>query len=153
MTLSLTHYRIESRVLSALLCVVMMRSMVDPALLILGEERSMIGVISRLAAYPHLLAYTWLSLAVLVVPYVLIQVFRPDVKCRDRIVRMASFAASAGGVLWFFLAYLSRNLDYPTAVWICSGNGLSGIGLGAVLAYTLNNTQIRRAQEDPENEP
>ncbi len=141
--LELSHYRFECRLLSTLLAVALMFNMIDPALLVLNEQRSLVATVAKMTGHPAWLAVAFLLLACMVVPFVLMQLFRPECIHQRGIVKLACLAMCIGGVLWIYLAYLSRNLDYETLTGIYARNGGWSICLGAILAHHLNNKQRR----------
>lgn len=127
-----------ARLLSVVLSLDMIQNMVSPAVWILGTSHSVVSTVSRLAAYPQVIAYCWLALAFLMLPYTWEQITgKPCVAC----TRLACFSLCAGGVLWVFLAYLARSLDYPNIDFLFGFNGLISILMGAVLANSINDEQ------------
>lgn len=135
--------RLASRLLSVLLALAIAKEFVIPALWILGENSSAISITARLASHPHALAMVWLLAAAMVAPYVLVQLVAPQCRARRRATKWACRGVCLGGVLWIYLAYLSKNLDYEIATGIFILNGVSSVALGAVLAFGLNNDQLR----------
>ncbi|HYW57664.1 MAG TPA: hypothetical protein VE934_11930 [Polaromonas sp.] len=144
--LELAHFRFECRMLSTLLAVAVMFNMIDPALLVLNEPRALVAMVAKLTGNPRVLAVAFLFLALLVVPYVLMQLVCPQSTRHRGIVKIACLGMCVGGVLWIYLAFLSRNLDYETLTSIYARNGAWSICVGALLAFHLNNKQ-RRALE------
>ena len=130
------------RVMSVLLALDIARDFVTPALWIVGETTSVISTTARLATFPELLALAWLLAALMVLPYILMQVFSPDCRWRRKIIKIGCNGVCLGGVMWVYLAYLSKNLDYGIATSTFIGNGISSVALGAVLAWGLNKEQI-----------
>ena len=146
MTPAHTDARFDARLLGAVLAFELAKDMCTGSLWILSPE-SITGRIARLSTYPEALAAVWACLALLVVPYFLLQVFSIGQRYATLITRLACRAILAGGVIWCYLAYLSKNLDYTFVTEIFIVTGLSCIGMAAALANSLNNAQ-RRAQED-----
>ena len=138
MTTALTGYR----VMSALLAYDIAKDFVTPALWIVGETTSVISTSSRLATAPGLLALAWLLAALMVVPYIAMQLFAPDCRWRRKIVKIGCNGVCLGGVMWVYLAFLSKNLDYGIATGTFMGNGISSVLLGAVFAWGLNKEQL-----------
>ena len=138
MTAALTGHR----VMSVLLALDIARDFVTPALWIVGETTSVISTTARLASFPELLAFAWLLAALMVAPYILMQLFAPDCRWRRKIIKIGCNGVCLGGVMWVYLAYLSKNLDYGIATSTFIGNGISSVALGAVLAWGLNKEQI-----------
>lgn len=136
------------RMLSVLLALDMAKNFVSPALWIVGEVTSVIGRTAMLASFPNSLAYGWLAAALLVAPYVLVQVFFPAHTIKRRATKLACRGLALGGVLWVYLAYLSKNLDYPYATGLFTLNGIASVALAAVLAYGLNSDQLQAEQNE-----
>lgn len=130
------------RVMAVLLALDIARDFVTPALWIVGETTSVISTTARLATFPELLALAWLLAALMVAPYILMQLFAPDCRWRRKIIKVGCNGVCLGGVMWVYLAYLSKNLDYGIATSTFIGNGISSVALGAVLAWGLNKEQI-----------
>lgn len=145
MNAALPDVKMQARLLGAVLSFELAKDMCTGSLWILSPE-SLTGRIARLSTYPELLAVVWFCLAMLVVPYFLLQVFSLGQRYVTAITRLACRAILAGGVIWCYLAYLSKNLDYAYVTEIFIVTGLSCIAMSAVLAVGLNSAQ-RRAQE------
>ena len=142
----LERSKLGVRLLSVLLALDIAKNFISPAMWILGEDRSVIGTTARLASSPEALAALWLMSALMVAPYVAIQLFSPDCQAKRAFTKLASRGVCIGGVLWVYLAYLSRNLDYSIATGLFILNGFGSIALGAVLAYGLNSDQLAAEQ-------
>ena len=142
----LIHARIDARLLGAVLAFELAKDMVAGALWILSPE-SVTGRIARLSTYPEAIAGVWIFLAVLVIPYFLLQAFSIGERYSRVITRLACRSILAGGVIWCYLAFLSKHLDYAYVTEIFIIAGLSCIATAAALANSLNNAQ-RRAQGD-----
>lgn len=140
---------VDGRLLSVLLSASLIFNMIDPALLILNEEGSLVALVARMTHRPALVAGLFIVMAGLAAPYVLMQVFNPTVRYRRRVVRLACLALCLGGVVWVLLGYLSRNLDYATITGIFLRNGVGNIALAAVLANSINNEQKRARKATP----
>lgn len=138
----LERSRLGVRLLSVLLALDIAKNFVSPAMWIAAEEKSVIYTVAQLAAYPEAMAAVWLLSAAMVGPYVLMQIFLPECRYARQITKLACNGVCLGGVLWVYLAYLSRNLDYDIVTPLFLINGLGSIALGAVLAYGLNAEQI-----------
>lgn len=140
-------FKSEMRLMSILLSIFVMSDFVDPAIFILQGTRSMIGTTATLSSSASGLAYAFLGVGLMCLPFLLMQVFYPRIGCRKLIVRLTCFAMCMGGVLWIYLAFLSRNLDYAGATAFFIKNGLGAIAMGGILALTINNKQRREQQE------
>ena len=135
------------RMLSVLLALDIAKNFVSPAMWILGESRSVVGIVARLATWPDMLAVTWIAAAVLVAPYIAMQTFFPRVRYQRAITRMACNGVCLGGIVWMYMAYISRNLDYGIATWLFVLNSVASVALGGVLAFGLNSEQKAAAQD------
>jgi hypothetical protein len=140
-------FKNEMRLMSILLSFGVMSNFVDPAIFILLETRSVIGTVAALSSSAKVIASAFLLMAALVLPFLFMQVFVPRIKCRKFIIRLTCFAMCVGGVLWIYLAFLSRNLDFGGATFVFVKSGLGAIAMGGVLALTINNKQRREQQE------
>ena len=144
----LERSRLGVRLLSILLALDIAKNFVSPALWILGENSSVISTTARLSSSPEALAALWLLSALMVAPYVVAQLFAPQCRAKRAATKLASRGVCIGGVLWVYLAYLSRNLDYSIATSLFILNGFGSIALGAVLAYGLNSEQLAAEQDE-----
>ncbi len=140
MTNTLEDVQFESRLKGALLAFVLAGGMMMGGLWILSGE-SITGKVARLSSYPQAIAIVWMLLALLVLPYFLNQVCNCLHDYQRQVVRLACRAVLAGGVIWVYLAWLSRNLDFQYITLIFVINGLSAVGMAAVLAHKLNRAQ------------
>ena len=135
----------SSRLLGAVLAFELGKDMITAGLWMLQTE-SMIGRIARLSSSPDAFACVWMALAVLVVPYLLMQATDCGRAHQARITRLACWAILASGVFWVYLGYLSKNLDYSYVTKIFLFHGLTCIAMAATLANSLNTSQ-RQLQE------
>jgi len=130
------------RFISALLAIDLAKNFISPAMWIYGEPRSVIGTVARLATWPEGLALMFCVSALLVVPYVLMRLFRPNMASRNMWTQWACRGLIMGGVIWMYMAYLSRNLDYQVATILFSFNGVMAIVMAGILGYGINQDQI-----------
>lgn len=142
MTSELHRSRIGVRLMSALLALDLAKNFISPALWIYGESTSVIGTVARLATWPQALAVLFAASAVMVGPYILMQLFCPNCTNRMRWTRCACRGLRLGGVLWFFMAYLSRDLDYEVATSVFVLNCVFSVAMAAILGYGINLEQI-----------
>lgn len=124
--------------MSVVLAVDMMQNMISPAVWILTAPASVIAKVSRLATYPDAIAWLWLIMAALMIPYLIAQVAGYTSRVSTR---LACLGLSGGGALWFFLAWLGRNLDYTSLVGLFLFNCAVSVAMAAVLAASINNSQ------------
>jgi hypothetical protein len=127
-----------TRLLSIVLAFDMIQGMVSPAVWILGASGSVVSKVSSLATYPDALAWAWLVMAALVLPFMATQICGRT--CR-RCIRLACFGLCGGGALWLFLAWLGRNLDYTALTVLFGFNCMVSVGMAAVLANSINESQ------------
>lgn len=148
MNQKMKNYATSARLFGALLAFEVAKGMFTGGLWIMSEL-SVVGKVARLSTHPYALAIFWMSLALLVVPYLLSQFFNLWENHRHELSRYTCWAVMAGGVVWVYLAYLSRNMDYAHVTNIFLVNGATCIGLAAVLAYGLNREQQRLEDDKP----
>lgn len=131
-----------ARLLSIVLALDMFQNMVSPAVWILGASGSIVAKVARLATYPDSIAWGWLIMAALMLPFMLAQITGSS----NRLcTRLACLGLCGGGALWMFVAWLGRNLDYPSLIWLFGFNCFISIAMGVVLALSINDQQKRDA--------
>lgn len=138
----LTRSRIGVRMLSVLLALDLAKNFVSPALWIMGETSSVVSNVSRLATWPDALAGVFIVAAVLVAPYIVMQLICPMCERKTQYTQWACRGMLIGGVLWFYMAYLSRNLDYDVATSLFVINGVFSMAMAAILGYGINLEQL-----------
>lgn len=142
MTADLTRLQAAVRSLSVLVSFEIVMDFVSPAMWVLSEQTSVLSNVARLSSSPTALALCWLLAALLVVPFVLMEVFWRGCKHRRSVIKLATYGMILGAVIWVFMAFLTRNLDYRFAVWNFLFNGAGSLAMGALMANGLNNDQI-----------
>ena len=147
MTNNIARLQTAVRCLSILVAFELMMDFVSPALWVLTEYASVISTVSRLASSSTALAAAWLLSAALVVPFVLMQIVWPDCRHRTSIIKTATYGLILGTLIWVFMAFLSRNLDYRFVFWIFLLNGLGSLGMAALMANSINNDQKEAEQQ------
>jgi MFS family permease len=130
------------RLLSVLMALDMIENMISPALWILGEQRSVIATIASLSTSRPMLGYAFLVAASLMLPYL---IARLADRASHRTTRLACLALSASGVLWMYVAFLARNLDYQYVGGLFIFDGLVCLALAGVLANSINDAQLLEA--------
>ena len=152
--LALNDQTLEAQLLGALLAVDLMKSMLTAGLWIFNDA-TMMSKIASLSAYPDAMAYAWMALTVGVIPYFGMQAFGFWHAQRRQITRLACRVILASGVLWMFLAYLSKNVDSEHVTIIFILNSITFIAMSAILASSINTAQEREAQQKhlPESQP
>lgn len=130
------------RLISAMLALDLAKNFVSPAMWIYGESRSVIGTVARLATWPEGLALVFCLSAVVVVPYILMQLFSPNMPGRNNWTQWACRGLIMGGVIWIYMAYLSRGLDFAVVTSLFTFNGVMSIVMAGILGYGINQDQI-----------
>lgn len=121
-----------------------MADFIGPALWVLNERASVISSIARLASNSTALALCWLAAALMVMPFVAVQLFAPECHYRRTVIKIANYGIILGALVWVFMAFLARNLDYNFAVWNFLFNGFISLTFAALMASGLNNDQKER---------
>jgi len=70
------------------------------------------------------------------------QITNPLYKHRRIITKISNAGSLFGGLTWFFLAFIARNLDYEFIVLNFLIDGIGAFVLAALLANGLNDDQI-----------
>lgn len=144
----LTDQTLEARLLGALLAADLGKGMLSAGLWIHTND-SMIARVVRLSAYPEIVATVWMLLAALVLPYFLMQVFGWGMGLKRSITRLACRAILASGVLWGFLAFLSRNIDTPNLTLSFVLNSFACVLMSGILAISINaETQLEEPRKE-----
>lgn len=138
--------RLEARLLGAVLAYELGKDMIASGVW-MQQTETMIGRIALLSSSAVVFAYVWMALALLVAPYLFVQITGRFAIYRATATRLACWAVLGSGVLWVYLAYLSKNLDYGSVTWVLVLHGLTCIAMAGILACSLNAAQ-RRAQEN-----
>jgi len=134
---------LSARLLGALLAFELAKDMVTSGLWMLNNE-SMMGRIARLSSSSETFAYLWMTLAVLVLPYLILQITGCWQSQRTRITRLACWAILTSGVFWAYMGYLSKNLDYEHITVIFLMHSTACVAMAAILANGLNTAQLKR---------
>jgi len=132
------------RLMSAMLALDLAKNFVSPAMWIYGESRSVIGTVARLATWPDGLALVFCLAAAMVVPYILMQLFKPNIASRNVWTQWACRGLLMGGVIWMYMAYLSRDLDYEVVTSLFTFNGAMSLVMAGILGYGINQDQIEK---------
>lgn len=140
MKITLPDIKLQERLLGAVLSFGLCQDMITGGLWIFSPT-SVTGRIARLSIYPEAIAWTWFGLAFLTMPYFLLQMFCIGENYAAVSKRLACRAILASGVIWCYLAFLSKGLDYAFVTSIFIFTGLSCIAMSLVLALGLNQAQ------------
>ena len=122
---------------------------ISPALWILTTPQSIIAKVASMSTSANIIGGMWLMASVLVIPFVLMQLIDPDYENRRGVIKLCNYGISAGAMLWFFMAFLARNLDYEYIILNFCFNGVGALVMAGMLANSLNNDQIEAALTRP----
>ena len=136
------------RSLSVLVSFQIMIAFLSPAMFVLSAESSLPSKVASLATSSMALAVCWFISALAILPFVIMQTFFPACRYRRVIMRVANFGFIFGGLVWAFMAFLSRNLDYSLIVWNFSIYALIPFSMAAMMANSLNNDQKEKEQKE-----
>lgn len=136
----------KSRCFSAVAAFQVLMTFISPALWILTTPQSIMARVANLAYSSELLGACWLAAAVLVLPYVVMQFVWPDYEHRRIVTKICNYGNITGGLIWFFMAFIARNLDYEYIIFNFLINGICSIILAAMLADGLNDSQLELPQ-------
>lgn len=139
------NFALDARLFGALVAFMLGERMFTGGLWVMTPE-SVTGRIASLSTYPIVVACIWMTLSLCVLPYLICQIFNCWQAQRKKLTRYACWATMAGGTIWAYLGYLSKNLDYSYVTGIFLTNTLSCFAMAAVLANGLN-TEQRRAED------
>ena len=132
----------KARCFSAVAAFQVLMTFISPALWILTTPQSIMARVANLAYSSELLGACWLAAAVLVLPFVVMQVGWPDYEHHRIVTKICNYGNITGGLIWFFMAFIARNLDYDYIILNFLFNGIGSIALAALLADGLNDTQV-----------
>ena len=118
---------------------------ISPALWILTTPQSIVAKIANLSLSATALGAMWLMAAIFVLPFVFMQFFSPNYEHRRIVIKICNCGNICGALIWFFMAFLARNLDYQYIVFNFLLNGMASLVMAALLANSLNNDQIELA--------
>ena len=141
---ALGEQTVECRLLGALLALDLMSRMLTAGIWVL-EANTMMSRIAGLSSFPQAMAYLWMALAVGVLPYFCMQAFGLGLKWRRKITRLACRTILFSGVLWAFLAYLSKNIDSTHIKGIFLLHSFIAVAMSAILASSINTAQGHEA--------
>ena len=142
MTSNIDRLQAMARFFSIVAAFEILMDFISPALWILTTPQSITAKIANLSMSAYTLGGLWLLAAGFVIPFVIMQMFNPNYEHRRQVVKLCNIGNLAGAFIWFFMAFLARNLDYEFVVFNFILNGLGGIVMAALLANGLNNDQI-----------
>ena len=132
----------KARCFSAVAAFQVLMTFISPALWVLTTPQSIMARVANLAYSSELLGACWLAAATLVLPFVVMQLGWPDYEHRRIVTKICNYGNITGGLIWFFMAFIARNLDYDYIIFNFLFNGIGSIALAALLADGLNDTQV-----------
>ena len=115
---------------------------ISPAIWVLTTPQSILAKVAALSLSAQCIGWMWMAASLLVMPFVLMQLLDPNYEHRRKIIKLCNYGIMTGACLWFFMAFLARNLDYQYIVFNFCFNGFGAIVMAALLANGLNNDQI-----------
>ena len=139
------YRKIEVRLFGSLLALTLASNMVIDALWMLSQE-TIISKVARLSSYPQALSLLWVVTAALILPYFFLQTCGCFARHHRTVVRLACRAVMFGGVVYAYLGFLSRNLDFEYVTESFIVMSLLNMGMSAALAHGLNAAQIRKEE-------
>ena len=145
MTTNLIRLQYMVRCMSVMAAFEILMDFVSPALWILTTPNSIIAKVASLSSSSEVMGACWLIAAAMVVPFVIMQLGWPACKWRRQIIKLCNYGNLFGGLLWFLMAFMARNLDYGYIVHNFIVNGMGSFFMAALLANSLNNDQIEFA--------
>lgn len=131
---------LSARLLGAVLAFELSKDMVASGMWMLNPE-SVMERIARLSSSVEVFAYMWMALAILVMPYLFLQVTGYCKKYESTVNRLACWAILGSGVCWAYLGYLSKNLDYGYMTEIFILHSVTCLAMAAILGNGLNTAQ------------
>lgn len=134
--------KLQVRLLGALLATALGGLMFTDALRVMSEQ-TVLSKIAQLSTYPQAIAVCLIVAAVLVIPYFLMQTLDVFEEHREAVTRLACRSVLFGGILYAYIGYLSRGLDYKYITGIFIATSLLNLAMAASLAYGINLMQLR----------
>lgn len=145
MTSNTARLRFLTRAFSIVAAYKVLMDFISPAMWVLTTPESLTSKVAYLSTSGTALGVIFLLAGVLVMPFVVMQFVDPDNKHRTAVIKICNAGNICGAFIWFFMAFLARNLDYPFIVFNFLFNGVGALGLAALLANSINNDQIESA--------
>lgn len=139
---------LSARLLGAVLAFELAKDMVTSGMWMLNTE-TMMSRIGRLSSSVEVFSYVWMALAILVLPYLVLQVTGYGRDQESNINRLACWAILCSGVCWAYLGYLSKNVDYGYMTQVLILHSTSCLAMAAVLANGLNTSQRKKQEALP----
>lgn len=138
----------KARCFSSIAAFQVLMTFISPAMWILTSPQSILALVSHLAFSGQALGWFWLIASGMLVPFIVMQITCPTSQYRRVITKLCNYGSLFGGLTWFFMAFIARNLDYEFIVFNFIINGIGSFVLAALLADGLNDDQIELRQKD-----
>lgn len=145
MTNNLRRLRFLTRAFSIIAAFEILMDFISPAMWILTTPASLTSKVAYLSTSGTALGVLWLLAGALVMPFVVMQFIDPDYEHRTATIKVCNVGNIMGALIWFFMAFLARNLDYSFIVFNFIFNGVGALVMAALLANSINNDQIETA--------
>lgn len=146
----LQHALVQSRLLSILLAGALVFDLVDPALLILVVDGSMVHRVAMMTQHAAAIGISFACLAIGLLPYLVVQLLWPRSRWRRGVTKASCAVLVLGGLQWIFLAWTARHVDYEVVGGIFLRTGVGAILFAVALALSLNSELARQLLESPE---
>lgn len=146
----LQHTNVQLRFVAALLAAAMIRDLADPAILLLtGTETLLFRVAASTSLGPVATGWLFAALAVLLLPFLLVQIWHRRSLCR-LVTKLAVLVLALTSLLWIFLAWRCTHLDLgATTQVLIALQGVGALLFALALALSLNAEQLRILMERP----
>lgn len=145
MTINIKRLQTMARCFSIVAACEILMDFISPAMWIMTAPQSIMAKVANLSTSGIALGVVWLLAGALVVPFVLMQFINPNYEHRRMVIKTCNVGNIAGALIWFFMAFLARNLDYEFIIFNFVFNGVGALVMAGLLANSLNNDQIESA--------
>lgn len=139
----LQHQEVQLRIVAVLLSGMMLFNFLDPAIFILNVPSSIIARVAMMTGEGSCVAWGFIGLSLMIVPYVVMNLFFPRHGCRRDCTKVACLGLAGAGLLWFLLAWASKSTDFPYVVGVYVRSGAGALAFAMTLALSLNNELAR----------
>jgi hypothetical protein len=145
----LLHAQLQVRVMSFLLAGSLLFELLDPLLLLLQPNSTMlyrVAMSTQLRA--HGVALLFGGLAAALAPFLVLQIGWLA-RRRRGVVKFTCLVLAAAALLWFFLAWRCTHLDLDGAVSVIfARSGLGALFFSLALSFSLNAERVRSLLEE-----
>lgn len=132
----------KTRCFSGVAAFQVLMTFISPAMWIFTSPQSILARVSQLACSSTALGWCWIIAGACVVPFIVMQLVHPTYKHRRIVTKISNAGSLFGGLTWFFIAFIARNLDYEFIVLNFLINGIGAFVMAALLADGLNDEQL-----------